>query len=467
MYIQSMENIKAIIIPIDSVVFHLNQYRYNYYKELCDQHNINITKEEFYNHLGSMQDMYKDMNLVGFNDCNELNDYIENKLYDYLKYNYLKMTDGLLEIVHYANQKDIKIAMISTHKTSHAVAYLKAASLYDKVQYIVGSDSHLAPLPDCAIINAIMSYFEVSPADTLVISSFDALTKASNDANVNVICVDEDIDYKPNGSYYKKADDLYAVLNMIMFEKYEQYTMFSNLLGMNSKMSKEELIHRKEVLKEDFKNDNDVLRVIDHTYNYHIAMLQDVTPLNNEEEVLHKTIIDDIVEEDIKQEVNTNNPVYTLNENEGEELSRLIHEIAPEDNKEEPTEVKEEIVEEKKKKRRFLNFILGLGDCLMLSLWVLVVGILIYILFGHEIRTVKELVFIGQWFNTYYSYICLCIEYILDSLHSLIPSIYSYEQYMNSPALSDVVIMLINTFAGNTVVICILKVIKDMIFKKK
>ena len=44
MYIQSMENIKAIIIPIDSVVFHLNQYRYNYYKELCDQHNINITK---------------------------------------------------------------------------------------------------------------------------------------------------------------------------------------------------------------------------------------------------------------------------------------------------------------------------------------------------------------------------------------------------------------------------------------
>ena len=141
MYRQSINSIKVVIIPLDGVIFDLNRFRYNYYHHLCDNKNIPISKKDFYPHLSNMYDMYKDLPLDGKVDTGPLNAKIERELMQYLDYKGLKPNEGFLELLEYLHQKEIQVAVISTHRTKDAVHYLQAAKIYNKVHFIIGSDT--------------------------------------------------------------------------------------------------------------------------------------------------------------------------------------------------------------------------------------------------------------------------------------------------------------------------------------
>ena len=144
MHRQTIQNIKVVILPLDGIIFDLNRYRYNYYKHYCSSKNIILDKKEFYLHLSNMYDMYKGLPLTKDQDAGILNAKIERELSQYLHYKGLEPKEGLLELIEYLHQKNIKIAVISTHRTKDAVEYLNLANIYHKFHFIVKRDgAHL------------------------------------------------------------------------------------------------------------------------------------------------------------------------------------------------------------------------------------------------------------------------------------------------------------------------------------
>lgn len=462
MYKQSINNIKTIIIPIDSLVFDLNQYRYKYYKEL----NNDLTLEQFNNAIGSIKSICDTLSV----DINTVKN-IENKIYNKFKLEYLKPKDGVMEVLHYAKTKNINIAVLSVYDKDYALSYLKKVHLDDKISYIVSPDHYISNLPSSDMITFVMDHFNNTKEEVLVLSSFNALTEAANKVEVNVIYVKDLIDYnnKSGGIYYNVADDLYAVLNLLLFEKYEEYDMFSNVLGMNSKMSKEELEHRKEALFDDFKDEGHVLSVINHTYGYHISQLNE-HPVKEEAKVFafnDDTDVKEEIKEEIKEEVKKETLAYSLSKEEGQELHNLISEI----DHNEAEEIKEEPVESVKKKKRnlFIAFITGTCNTLIISLVLLMFGILFYLLFNKDLHSIPSLSIIPEVFNTYYQYIELTLTYILDLLHNINPYIMTYKQlisFANSYISTDLIKLTV-IYIGNTVVLGIIRMIFYMLFKRK
>ena len=275
MYRQSINSIKVVIIPLDGVIFDLNRFRYNYYHHLCDNKNIPISKKDFYPHLSNMYDMYKDLPLDGKVDTGPLNAKIERELMQYLDYKGLKPNEGFLELLEYLHQKEIQVAVISTHRTKDAVHYLQAAKIYNKVHFIIGSDTSSMPLPSTQMLETITNHFHVHTVETLVISSFMSLNYAANELNMNIIYCEDLI---PAGKLemetsYKICKNLFEVLNTLLFDQYEESEMYSSILGMNADMSLDELNKVKDRLEQTYCNDHQILDVVNKTYSYYVTQL--------------------------------------------------------------------------------------------------------------------------------------------------------------------------------------------------
>ena len=275
MYKQSVDAIELVIISLDGVIYDLNKYRYNYCKHLCENKNIKYSKFEFYTHLSSMYDMYNDFPLIHKADAGLFNAQVEREMKQYLDYKGIKPKDGFIELIEYLHQKNIQIAIVSTHRTKDAVHYLEVNKLFHKVHYIIGSDAVSHPLPSTQILEMVLNNFHIPAQNTLVLSSFMALNKAANELKMNVIyCEDlvEAGDLEKDSSY-KVASSLFDVLNILLFDKYVEADLYSPILGMSSQMNKNELDSMHNKLKETYQDDEDIINLVDQTYAYHLSHL--------------------------------------------------------------------------------------------------------------------------------------------------------------------------------------------------
>lgn len=162
MYIQSINQTKVVIIPLDGTIFDLNRYRYNYYHHMCEKQQKTLSINTFYLHLSNMYDMYKELPLSQQLDVGPLNARIEREMFQYLSYKGIEPKEGFLELLEYLHQKHIPIAVMSTHRTKDAVQYLKMCHLYHKVHFIIGSDTSSMPLPSTQMLETIRDHFQVA-----------------------------------------------------------------------------------------------------------------------------------------------------------------------------------------------------------------------------------------------------------------------------------------------------------------
>lgn len=274
---QSIQHIQLAIIPLDGTVFDLNKYRYNYTRHYCESHHIAYSQKEFYQHLSNMYDMYKDCPMIQEDNEGLFNARIERELMQYLTYKGLKPKEGFLELLEYLHQKNIPVAILSTHRTKDAVTYLKMAQLYHKVQYIIGSDTTSMPLPSSQMLQTIIDHFHVKAQNTLVISSFQALNKAAFSLHMPIIfCEDlQEAQDDEQKTSYKICHNLFEVLNHLLFDRYNEMDMYSSLLGMNSQMSQEELTKVKNKWEKSYPDDLQLAQIIEQTYAYHLSALHE------------------------------------------------------------------------------------------------------------------------------------------------------------------------------------------------
>lgn len=116
-YSQTCENIKLIIFTLDGGLLDLNRLRYNYYRSTCETYHKVATREDFSKMLGNMNTMYAHSLLSDYISAKDFNRMVEKDLFEYIKLKPNIKREGVDELIQYCKQKDIKIAVYTTHKT--------------------------------------------------------------------------------------------------------------------------------------------------------------------------------------------------------------------------------------------------------------------------------------------------------------------------------------------------------------
>ena len=499
MHRQTIQNIKVVILPLDGIIFDLNRYRYNYYKHYCSSKNIILDKKEFYLHLSNMYDMYKGLPLTKDQDAGILNAKIERELSQYLHYKGLEPKEGLLELIEYLHQKNIKIAVISTHRTKDAVEYLKLANIYHKFHFIIGSDTTSFPLPSTHILETITDYFHVEAKETLVVSSFTTLNRAANQLHMNVIFCN-DI-YKATQedelTSYKVVNNLFEVLNTLLFDQYEDAQLYSPILGMDDQMNKDELDEIYQKLIDTYSQDQQILDIIEQTYQYHLSLLNEHNikdaSIQIEKPIAHRFTFDDedyeiiknnddkkeVIEEPL-EEISSNMSLRTLNSDEEQELASLLQKLKQKEERKKDVDQSEEmkednpiteqkpLLEEDDDHHSLLNLFIDFIYMLSLSFLLMFIGIIIYVAFVHQFEQQTGIFgIIAKIYITYSDVINNLVQALWNGLHSLISFIPSYESYCLSLSFfSNEGIQLFHVFIMNTLLIGLCKIVYSH-FKEK
>lgn len=503
MYKQSINHIQLVIVSLDGVIFDLNKYRYNYYRHLCDKKNIKLTKLEFYTQLSNMYDMYKKLPLSNNLDVGPLNSRIEREMMQYLDYKGIKPKEGFVELIEYLHQKEIPIAVISTHRTKDAIHYLKACHLYKKVHFIMGSDTTSHPLPSIHMLESVVDYFKVDSHNTLVLSSFMALNQAAQNLEMNIIYVEDLVEageYEKDTSY-KVAHNIFEVLNILLFDKYEEAELYSPILGMNSRMDKQQLDETHDKLKETYQDDQQIIELVDQTYAYHISQLNDTKSDNVLESVEENHLEKDlqkrrfVFEDDDGQELpesrqaiheskedsnhKVEQPLHisTLDSAEEEQLNDLLRQInKPKPEKkvyvdknykiqeqelnDDPLDIEEDESEEEKNLPFGLGIILNTVYVMAISFIITFVGLIIAVVFANQFES-QNIFFqtIHNIFIVYYSLIEMIFSTVFNLLHSLIPFVPDYQTFtLENSMFSSQGIQLLNIFIFQSLIIGIFKI---------
>lgn len=510
MYTQTVQDIKVIVLPLDGVIFDLNRYRYNYYKHFCNSQNVQLNKKEFYSHISNMYDMYKGLPLSQNIDIGPFNAKIERELSQYLHYKGIEPKEGLLEIIEYAQQKNIKLAVMSTHRTKDAVEYLKLAKIYNKFHFIIGSDTTSLPLPSTQILETIRDFFKVKNQDVLVLSPFLSLNQAAYSLHMNIIFCNDlmEAQEEEKKTSYKIVNNLFDALNILLFDRYEEAEIYSSILGMNSQMSKEELDEVYEKLKSTYNQDSEILNVIEHTYQYHLSCLNEHNikdasislnyssqhkpfkrfSFDDEEEnqVDMKELIKEASNEENHVEEEKENDSHsimrTLDSHEEKELSQLLQQLKQNEQKRHDVFIDDSVFDDEndlienedddedidEEEHSLLSFFINLIYICSISFLILFIGIIVRIAFIHQFESGNGVFgLLNILFYHFYLFVDNVFKLFFDSLHSIIYFIPSYEQYCQSMTLFSLEgIRLFHIFVLNSLIIIIFKFIYLLIQRR-
>lgn len=269
-YSQTCENIQLIVFTLDGGLLDINRLRYNYYRSTCETYHKNASREEFSKMLGNMNTMYDHSLLEDIIPAKEFNKAVEKDLFEYIKLKPSIKREGVDELIQYCKQKNMKIAVYTTHKTKRAIQYLQLTGLYEKIDFLIGEDSHLKPLPHCQMLEVTCQQMDIEPSHTMIVANFESMVEAANKLLANVIYMPDlsPATEKIKASVYKVTKNPLEIMNMFLFSKYDSVEMFSPILGMNANMDLDTLTQTRDKLLEKYKDDEQLIGLVNKTYDY-------------------------------------------------------------------------------------------------------------------------------------------------------------------------------------------------------
>ncbi len=269
-YSQTCENIQLIVFTLDGGLLDINRLRYNYYRSTCETYHKNASREEFSKMLGNMNTMYDHSLLEDIIPAKEFNKAVEKNLFEYIKLKPSIKREGVDELIQYCKQKNMKIAVYTTHKTKRAIQYLQLTGLYEKIDFLIGGDSHLKPLPHCQMLEVTCQQMDIEPSHTMIVANFESMVEAANKLLANVIYMPDlsPATEKIKASVYKVTKNPLEIMNMFLFSKYDSVEMFSPILGMNANMDLDTLTQTRDKLLEKYKDDEQLIGLVNKTYDY-------------------------------------------------------------------------------------------------------------------------------------------------------------------------------------------------------
>lgn len=163
----------------------------------------------------------------------------------------------------------------------------------------------------------------IDPSHTMVVANFESMVEAANQLLVNVIYMPDLVPAsdKIKASVYKITKNHLEIMNMFLFSKYDSVELFSPLLGMNAQMDLETLTHTRNQLLDKYKDDEQLIALVNRTYDYFNEILSKQFLINELEKQETKRFSFDDEQNDNVQEVHDKfNDVVLEQEQEDEIL---------------------------------------------------------------------------------------------------------------------------------------------------
>ena len=324
-YRQSVDHIKLVILTLDGGLLDLNRLRYNYFHRTCESYGKTVTKEQFSFILGSMKTMYQKSPIQEFITNQEFNNIVEKDLFEYVKLKQNIKKDGVEEFLQYCKQKEIKIAVYTTHRSKRAIQYLQLTGLYNKIDFLIGGDCQLAPLPKEEILSVICQQMNIPPQNTLVVANFESMVEAAINVYANIIYVPDLIPANETikACVFKVARNYLEVMNVFLFSKYDNVEMFSPILGMNGDMDRDTLYMTRNKLLDKYQGDIQLITLVNKTYEYFIDKInkKEISDKLSEKQKIYFAFEDDdefVVQEDQENQETSDKEDYSLDYEEEE-----------------------------------------------------------------------------------------------------------------------------------------------------
>lgn len=346
-YKQSVDQIKLVILTLDGGLLDLNHLRYNYYRRLCNKYDLTPSLDEFQNDLGNYKTMFAHSPIQDKINNEELINSLETDLFQYAKLKQTILKEGSGELLEFFRHKNIKIAVLSTHKAKRAIQYLQLTKLYNYVDFVIGGDSHHDPLPDPSVLQNICDQMKVDPMDTLVIAPFPSLVNAANQLMMNIIYVPDlqSVTQEIEFSVLHVVRNNLEVINAFLFSKYDNVDMFSPLLGMSKDMDLDTLKECYERLLNVYEKEPGIIQRIHQVYHmYRDRIIQE--EMSSETTEIFE---DDVVDEEPIMEEETSSEEMNHEENPeivDEENYEDAYQEVQEDNYEEEQNIVEDQTDE-------------------------------------------------------------------------------------------------------------------------
>lgn len=226
-----MHNIKLFILDMDGLMFETGKLAYRGYLKAAKKHNYEVTPNVYYYLTGrNEEDIRKHMKLLYGPEVptdewrDSINSYKDQILADEKR---VYKKEGLIELLKYAKDKGIMVAIASSSPRETVDYYLEIEEISDYINVIVAGDEVVRSKPEPEIFLTACKKSGVNYKNAVVFEDSAVGIVAAQRAGIKSILIDDDITSMPdNQGYHKLQKDLSDFGNTIPYTDYK----FLNLL---------------------------------------------------------------------------------------------------------------------------------------------------------------------------------------------------------------------------------------------
>ncbi len=181
-----MGQIKALISDFDGTLIDTFEANYQAYSKTFKKYNIQISRIFYQENFGlRIDDLCKKLKITDANLISNIKT-LKSELYP-LQFSYLKLNTYLLNVLNYAKQQGIKVALASTASKKNlynVLKYFKLENFFDVI--ICGEDVNKGK-PDPEVYNMAMNKLGVTADESLIFEDSEVGIQVAENANVKFI----------------------------------------------------------------------------------------------------------------------------------------------------------------------------------------------------------------------------------------------------------------------------------------
>lgn len=208
-----MDSIKLFVLDMDGLMFETGQLAYRGYLKAAKKHNYEVTPNVYYYLTGrNEEDIREHMKVlygleVPTNEWRDSINYFKDQILADEKRVYKKK--GLIELLDYAKNKGIQVAIASSSSRETVDYYLEIEEIADYIDVIVAGDEVFRSKPEPEIFLTACKKAGVKTADAVVFEDSAVGIEAAQRAGIKSILIEDDITAMPNNEgHYKLQKDL-------------------------------------------------------------------------------------------------------------------------------------------------------------------------------------------------------------------------------------------------------------------